>query len=615
MLLDIFTRPPAKTYGTLHYRAADAQSLAGYDGGYWRIRAQPHVLMELKRLFPGHRQEPDGTLTLADTAEVAFKIAWTQLLYPLGRDADADRMLETRARERVATRETVERILSGGHQALREGAYEPALDLYEHQREAASLAHATGRLLLLDETGAMKTGSALAAAANPDLLPALIVAPPHLLRQWLAELHRFFPMLRGHIVTSGKAYDPAARRGMHGHDPDVLFITYGMLSGWADHLAGKVRSVVFEEAHEIRRDGTQKYKAARRVANDAVLRLGVTATPVFNYGDEVFNIVDGAIAPGVLGDRREFYAEWCSPIGNGKYKVHNPAALGSYLRDQGVVLKRTLREVGIHLPGLIPMPFEVDVDADVFDQLTADAVALAQQIVDRAGSPFELMQAEGDFDMKMRQATGIAKAPHVAALCKMLLADESVGKLILFGWHRAVYDVWLDQLAEYQPAMYTGTESIPRKEVSKAQFVGGDLLTAAREKTGEHLREARVLIVSLRSGAGLDGLQHVCHTVVHGELDWSPAPHDQGDGRLDRPGQAVPVLSYRPYCDFGTDPFMLQVLDEKRRQGEGITDPERAIFEPSQVDPERVRKVAAAFLERHGRARRLDARPQMEMAA
>ena len=39
--------------------------------------------------------------------------------------------------------------------------------------------------------------------------------------------------------------------------------------------------------------------------------------------------------------------------------------------------------------------------------------------------------------------------------------------------------------------------------------------------------DARVLMMSLRSGAGLDGLQEVSHTAVFGELDWSPGVHRQ----------------------------------------------------------------------------------------
>src|SRR5579884_3848269 len=45
--------------------------------------------------------------------------------------------------------------------------------------------------------------------------------------------------------------------------------------------------------------------------------------------------------------------------------------------------------------------------------------------------------------------------------------------------------------------------------------------------------------MSLRSGAGLDGLQEDCTVGVFGELDWSPEQHRQCIGRLDRDGQTV----------------------------------------------------------------------------
>lgn len=601
-LADLFSAKPARTFGSLKFDRR---------GGCWVAKAEPHVSMELKRLFPGFRQDAQG-LAFSDSPETAMKLAWLLLMFPLEMPRASEKHLRGRTEERFAMRARVEKILQGGQLALMKDAFESSLPLYPHQKTAAALAVSTGGLLLLDETGAMKTGSALAAAAHPDLLPAVVVAPPHLQRQWLRELHRFFPMLRGHIITSGTVYDPARRRGMRGHDPDVLITSYGMLPGWVDYLQGRVRTVILEEAHEVRREGTNKRDACRVLTESAALNIGLTATPVFNYGDEIFNILE-LIAPGMLGERREFYAEWCQSIGQGKYKVKEPQGLGSHLRDQGVVLRRSLKEVGVDIPKLVPMPFEIDVDGDRFDRLAADAVQLAERIVARIGTPFEQMRAAQEFDMQMRKATGVAKAPAVAALCKMLLADPAVGKLVLFGWHRDVYEIWLEQLAQFNPAMYTGTESLPQKEASKARFLGGTHLEDLRRRKGltpavldyqgqdpTH-REANILVISLRSGSGLDGLQHVCHTVVHGELDWSPAPHDQGDGRLDRPGQTIPVLSYRPFCDYGTDPLMLERLAEKRQQGEGITTPDKGIFEPSNADPDQIRKVAEAFLEHAGR--------------
>lgn len=160
----------------------------------------------------------------------------------------------------------------------------------------------------------------------------------------------------------------------------------------------------------------------------------------------------------------------------------------------------------------------------------------------------------------MRQATGIAKAPYVAEFVRMLLESESEAKVVLAGWHRAVYDIWLEELKAYQPVLYTGTESERQKEESKRKFIDG---------------LSQVLIISLRSGAGLDGLQYSgCRTVVNGELDWSPAVHEQLEGRLDRDGQPGSVLSYYLISDFGSDPVVADVLGVKRQQLEGLRDPD-----------------------------------------
>jgi hypothetical protein len=137
----------------------------------------------------------------------------------------------------------------------------------------------------------------------------------------------------------------------------------------------------------------------------------------------------------------------------------------------------------------------------------------------------------------MRQATGIAKAPYVAEFVRMLL--ESGEKVVLFGWHREVYNIWLERLACFRPVLYTGTESAKQKDTAKDAFISGD---------------SQLLIVSLRSGAGLDGLQSVCSTIVKGELDYSPGVHDQCIGRLYRDGQENSVMVHFLISESGSDP-------------------------------------------------------------
>jgi hypothetical protein len=79
--------------------------------------------------------------------------------------------------------------------------------------------------------------------------------------------------------------------------------------------------------------------------------------------------------------------------------------------------------------------------------------------------------------------------------------------------------------------------------------------------------------MSLRSGAGLDGLQEVCNTVVFGELDWSPKVMDQLAGRVHRDGQGNNVTAFYLVTDDGSDPIVATILGIKDAQATAITDP------------------------------------------
>jgi len=183
----------------------------------------------------------------------------------------------------------------------------------------------------------------------------------------------------------------------------------------------------------------------------------------------------------------------------------------------------------------------------------------------------------------MRQATGIAKAPYVADFVRLLL--ENGEKVVLYGWHREVYSIWLQQLKDYNPRLYTGTESAKQKEDAKNAFIEGD---------------CDLLIISLRSGAGVDGLQRVCRTVVNGELDWSPAVHEQNIGRVYRDEQEDPVMAYFLISEEGSDPIIADVLGIKRGQIEGVRDPNAELIEKLETDTGNVKRLAEAYLKRVG---------------
>lgn len=568
-------------YGTVEY----VPSRGAGRPGSWSVRAEPHVMVRLKRILPRVDATRTEGLVVSDTAEVAHDLVWVLTRWPMRLDASAADRLSGRAAEHRATQDTVVAILNG-ERAPSPRPRTAAKAVRDYQQTAADLAAATGRLLLTDPIGAGKTFSALLLLLDPEALPAVVVVPTHLPERWCTEMGESFPWLRWHVATKGTAYDPATIRGSGGRRPDVLVLSYSKLAGWADYLTDAgVRTVIFDEAQELRREGSQKHTAAARVADAARTRFMASASPIYNYGGEIRNVID-VLAPGALGTREEFHREWC--VGNGhKMMVREPAVLGAYLRDQGLLLGRTRADLKLELPAVTVVPQEVPSDGEVFDRLSGDAIDMARLILSASAAPKDRWHAAGELDLRVRQATGIAKAPYVAEFVRLLLESEE--RLLLFGWHHAVFDIWRERLADFAPAFYTGLESPSQKERAKAEFMGGG---------------ARVLVMSLRSAQGTDGLQKHSSVAVFGELDWSPQVHDQAIGRLDRSGKVPsPVVAYFMVSDQGSDPPMGQVLQLKRNQSEPLVNPDRPLFVPSPDNSDRVRLLAAAVLANGGRGR------------
>jgi SNF2 family DNA or RNA helicase len=391
--------------------------------------------------------------------------------------------------------------------------------------------------------------------------------------------------LRLHVYVA-KTRNPAqelerVRRRHPLFSPDVYLLNYHKLAGWAGYLAGRVKSCVFDEAQELRRPDSEKYRAATKVAAAAAYKLECSATPVYNYGAEIYHVLD-VIAPDALGTPDEFSREWC---GWGE-KVKEPRALGAHLRDAGLMLRRTRAEVGRELPSLQVIPHEIDADLSVLEKVenAADELAhiiLTQQGLERGAK----LRASEELSWMLRQATGIAKARFSADFVRMLV--DSGERVLLYGWHRDVYGIWAERLKDLKPAFYTGGETERQKATSMERFVKG---------------ETPVLAMSLRAGQGIDGLQQHCRTVVIAELDWSPGVHSQCIGRVHRDGQPDPVVAYFLVADSGSDPVVADVLGLKRRQSEAIRDPKADLIETLEIDEGHVRRLAEAHLARKGGA-------------
>ena len=105
------------------------------------------------------------------------------------------------------------------------------------------------------------------------------------------------------------------------------------------------------------------------------------------------------------------------------------------------------------------------------------------------------------------------------------------------------------------------------------------------------------MIISLRSGIGLDGLQGVCSYVVLGELDWSEAVHEQVIGRLYRSCQQRQVTAVYLVSDSGSDPIVVDILGLKKSQFQGIFNPTGS-EENTEYDDSIIKEFAKRYLEK-----------------
>lgn len=538
-------------------------------GNRWVLSdVPPHVAIKLKSIFSGIPKTQTKTFELPATDIISADVAWFESRYRF--DMDHSVRMELDARKSAFEADMADREAIFLPDWKPEGmlhGFKPGYAPYHGQRQAIELYYQRKSLLVADEGGGGKTWVAMGAMAGSPCLPAAVVVDANLAIQWQDEFIKPYTYLSSHIIEGTTPYTlPAA---------NCYIFKYSNLAGWSDIAAtGFFKQVIFDEIQAGRTGlSSQKGQAMKVFADNAQMRMGLSATFFFNYGSEAWNIMN-YIDPDLLGPFDDFVREWCRMGPGGKWVVEDPDALGSYLRESQAIVRR--KGQGRKVNKLI---VNVDYDEDKAAEAESLARVLANKVV--TGSFAESGQAARELDALARHTTGVAKAKAVAAYVRILL--EQKVPVILAGWHHDVYRIWLDELAEFNPVMFTGRETPRQKSKNKKAFIAG---------------ESDLFIISLRAAQGIDGLQKRCRTVVIGELDWAPPIYDQIVWRVDRPGQESDEIDVL-FCvsDGGSDPTVMAVNAIKRDQSRGIHDPGQD-QPPVHADVAHIKMLAQSYLER-----------------
>ena len=564
---DVAPAEGGRVYGTLSYNKKR---------NCWVVKADPSVTEFCKRLFPGTAASHRGEARFTAHRRIVGDLNWLMMRYPLEikpqdrqRWQDALSDARTYALRREAARKLSERVTP-----------EPCVfsgTLTPFQQEGLGFLMRTDRCLLADEMGLGKTVQALAMLAQCTAYPAMVIAPAHLIRNWEGEIARFVHHADGqplavHVVKGLKPYDlPPA---------DIYLMHYLLLRGWKEALPQmRIPNVVFDEIQELRHSGTEKYSAASLLAERATRVVGLSGTPIYNRGAEIWNVVN-TLDFHFLGDYESFTREWC--YGYGNQIVAKPDVLGDYLRNEGMMLRRTKQDVLSDLPPKRRLVMTIDSDDSVYRALMQPVTETLRQMKhDPALTASRRAMMAMEIEQGERQATGVAKAPYVAQFVRALL--EAGEKVLLFAHHHQVMDLYQHELRAFSPAFITGRETTVQKDRSLERFMGA---------------RTDLCCISLRSAAGLNLQRATC--VVFGELDWSPAVHSQAEDRAHRMGQTDSILCYYLVSKGGSDQNIQDALGLKVSQFValmGDTLPSQAqLAENSQYAQQQVERLVERLL-------------------
>lgn len=231
-----------RTYGTIRYSSAQ-----------WHIEnAEPHVCIRLKNIFTKLSKSATNFI-FPDTPETCHDLLWFMERYPLAvSDKDLQRLKKGK-KQHITNINDLEQIMLPAYVPVQAviNNNEKARD---YQLRGNQVYLKCGRLLIGDDIGLGKTLIAILSFLETKTLPAVVVVQTHLQTQWKQEIE-WFTNLRVHCITKRTAYSlPPA---------DVYVIKYSCLIGWVDVFRkGVHKSCVFDEVQELRRQESDKYKAA-----------------------------------------------------------------------------------------------------------------------------------------------------------------------------------------------------------------------------------------------------------------------------------------------------------------------------------------------------------------
>ena len=175
-----------------------------------------------------------------------------------------------------------------------------------------------------DEMGlgkTIQTISFLAALHHSSMLkaPVIIVCPATVMKQWVREIHGWWPPLRVFVLHSSGSYAGSTSELLKAvfRSNGVMVTTYGTLRLQSSHILPLLWDyIVLDEGHKIRNPDADITLVCKRFRSPH--RIILSGSPIQNNLTELWSLFD-FVFPGRLGTLPVFQSEFSIPISIGGY--------------------------------------------------------------------------------------------------------------------------------------------------------------------------------------------------------------------------------------------------------------------------------------------------------
>lgn len=419
----------------------------------------------------------------------------------------------------------------------------PGKELWDYQKATLDYLLFRGGGLDGDEPGLGKTPTSLAFCNEVEAVRVLVIVPASIRLQWADKIKEWstipnvkvstmlnvkdgiHPTAHYQVISYDSARNPAIIRAIGKYAWDVMICDEAHKMKNIDALT--TRAIIGNGKGEYWRRNGEAEEKMPAITNYCNYELFLTGTPLLNRPSEAFTLLRHIDHEAIdfmgwdaFKERYNKQADMQTLEGK-RFKLESTSMeleLQNRLRVN-VMARHLKRDV---LKQMKPPRYSV------VHMMETGPVKAALDAEGLLGLSVEEIQTTKDFKIlghiaEVRRLMGIALAPQIVEYVKDLL-DGGEKKLVIFGWHIEVLDIFENALSEFGTVRVDGRKSAHARQKAVDDFIAKD--------------DIQLFIGNIQAaGTGVDGLQKVCSHCLLAEPDWVPAQNEQAVSRLDRIGQ------------------------------------------------------------------------------